>query len=85
MRRHLDAVTKLVPCWFVGTRDGGAAYHFIHDLAGRLDDRSDGSQGREPRLELWRKSLICQINRRESHALFFDRANNALGFWLRVL
>src|SRR5262245_44079728 len=32
----LDAETKLVPCWYVGTRDGGAAYHFIHDLAGRL-------------------------------------------------
>src|SRR5204863_7085918 len=35
----LDAETKLVPCWFVGTRDGGAAYHFIHDLAGRLAHR----------------------------------------------
>jgi IS1 family transposase len=35
----LDAETKLVPCWFVGTRDGGAAYHFIHDLAGRLASR----------------------------------------------
>lgn len=35
----LDAETKLVPCWYVGTRDGGAAYHFIHDLAGRLANR----------------------------------------------
>lgn len=35
----LDAETKLVPCWFVGTRDGGAAYHFIHDLQGRLANR----------------------------------------------
>jgi IS1 family transposase len=35
----MDAQTKLVPCWFVGTRDGGAAYHFIHDLAGRLASR----------------------------------------------
>jgi len=33
----LDAETKLVPCWYVGTRDGGAAYHFIHDLKSRLD------------------------------------------------
>src|SRR4051812_33161011 len=31
--------TKLVPCWFVGTRDAGAAYHFMHDLAGRLASR----------------------------------------------
>jgi len=35
----LDADTKLVPCWFVGTRDGGAAYHFMHDLASRLASR----------------------------------------------
>ena len=31
--------TKLVPCWFVGTRDAGAAYHFMHDLADRLAHR----------------------------------------------
>jgi IS1 family transposase len=35
----LDAQTKLIPCWYIGTRDGGAAYHFIHDLAGRLANR----------------------------------------------
>lgn len=35
----LDAETKLVPCWYVGTRDGGAAYHFIHDLKSRLANR----------------------------------------------
>jgi IS1 family transposase len=35
----IDAETKLVPCWFVGNRDGDAAYHFMHDLAGRLANR----------------------------------------------
>jgi IS1 family transposase len=35
----MDADTKLVPCWYVGTRDAGAAYHFIHDLADRLSHR----------------------------------------------
>ncbi|MES2660210.1 MAG: IS1 family transposase [Verrucomicrobiota bacterium] len=35
----LDADTKLVPCWFVGGRDAGAAYEFIHDLASRLANR----------------------------------------------
>jgi IS1 family transposase len=35
----MDADTKLVPTWFVGTRDAGAAYHFIHDLAERLANR----------------------------------------------
>lgn len=35
----LDAETKLVPCWFVGTRGADCAYHFMHDLAGRLSNR----------------------------------------------
>ena len=35
----IDPDTKLIPCWFIGTRDGGAAYHFIHDLASRLASR----------------------------------------------
>ena len=35
----IDADTKLVPCWLVGTRDAGAAYHFMHDLAARLASR----------------------------------------------
>jgi IS1 family transposase len=35
----IDAETKLVPCWYIGTRDAGAAYHFMHDLAERLANR----------------------------------------------
>jgi IS1 family transposase len=35
----LCADFKLIPCWYVGTRDAGAAYHFIHDLAARLAAR----------------------------------------------
>jgi len=35
----IDAETKLIPCWYVGNRDGEAAYHFMHDLAGRLANR----------------------------------------------
>jgi IS1 family transposase len=31
--------TKLVPCWFVGDRSAGSAYHFMHDLAERLTSR----------------------------------------------
>jgi IS1 family transposase len=34
-----DADTKLVPCWHVGGRDGGAAFEFIDDLASRLASR----------------------------------------------
>jgi IS1 family transposase len=35
----IDPDTKLIPCWYVGTRDAGAAYHFMHDLADRLAHR----------------------------------------------
>ncbi len=35
----IDAETKLVPAWYIGNRDAGAAYHFMHDLAGRLANR----------------------------------------------
>lgn len=42
----LDSETKLIPCWFVGTRDASAAFHFMSDLAARLANRvqltSDG-------------------------------------------
>ena len=35
----LDAETKLIPSWRVGTRGAGTAYEFMHDLAGRLANR----------------------------------------------
>ena len=35
----LDADTKLIPCWMIGPRDGGIAYEFMQDLAGRLASR----------------------------------------------
>lgn len=35
----IDADTKLVPVFHVGTRDAGCAYEFMNDLAGRLRGR----------------------------------------------
>lgn len=35
----IDADTKLVPCWLVGTRDAEAAIEFISDLKDRLTSR----------------------------------------------
>jgi IS1 family transposase len=35
----IDADTKLIPCWNVGSRGAEAAYDFIHDLASRLRNR----------------------------------------------
>ena len=35
----IDADSKLVPSWLVGTRDAGAAYTFMMDVASRLRNR----------------------------------------------
>jgi IS1 family transposase len=35
----IDAETKLIPCWLIGTRDAGCATDFIQNLAGRLANR----------------------------------------------
>lgn len=35
----IDAETKLIPCWFVGGRDAGAAYELMSNLEGRLTSR----------------------------------------------
>jgi IS1 family transposase len=35
----IDADTKLIPCWHVGTRDAISAEYFINDLANRLSNR----------------------------------------------
>jgi len=35
----IDPDSKLVPCWFIGKRDAGCAYHFMHDLKNRLVNR----------------------------------------------
>lgn len=48
----LDAETKLIPCWFVGTRDGAAAFHFMSDLAARLAHRVQlTTDGHKPYLQ----------------------------------
>lgn len=38
-RVALDADTKLVPCWFIGERHAGCAFHFLSDLKERLANR----------------------------------------------
>lgn len=35
----LDPDSKLVPCWFIGQRHAGCAYHFLSDLKDRLAHR----------------------------------------------
>jgi IS1 family transposase len=48
----LDADSKLVPTWRIGTRDLGTAYDFMHDLAERLSNRVQlTTDGHRPYLE----------------------------------
>lgn len=48
----LDADTKLVPCWLLGTRDAGCASEFMNDLAHRLAHRVQlTTDGHKPYLE----------------------------------
>ena len=48
----IDADTKLIPSWLVGTRDLGVAYTFMHDLADRLANRVQlTTDGHKPYLE----------------------------------
>ncbi len=48
----IDADTKLVPSWLVGTRDGMHAAHFIADVASRLAHRVQlTTDGHKPYLE----------------------------------
>ncbi len=57
------ADTKLVPCWFVGTRDGGAAYHFIHDLKARLAHRVQlTTDGHKAYLNAVEDAFGCEVD-----------------------
>ena len=48
----IDADSKLVPSWLIGTRDLGTAYTFMHDLADRLSNRVQlTTDGHRPYLE----------------------------------
>lgn len=48
----IDADTKLIPSWFVGERDAGAAHEFVTDLAGRLRNRVQiTTDGHRPYIE----------------------------------
>ena len=48
----IDADTKLVPSWLIGTRDLATAYDFMHDLADRLQHRVQlTTDGHRPYLE----------------------------------
>jgi IS1 family transposase len=59
----IDADTKLIPSWLVGSRDAHAAHHFIGDLALRLANRVQlTSDGRGPYLQAVEESFGADID-----------------------
>jgi hypothetical protein len=55
--------SKLLFCWFIGTRDAGAAYHFMHDVAGRLAHRVQlTSDGHKPYLAAVESTFGSEID-----------------------
>ncbi|MEO8715005.1 MAG: IS1 family transposase [Acetobacteraceae bacterium] len=59
----IDADTKLIPSWLVGSRDAHAAHHFIGDLAARLANRVQlTSDGHGPYLAAVEQSFGADID-----------------------
>ena len=59
----IDADTKLIPSWLVGTRDLGSAYDFMHDLADRLANRVQlTTDGHRPYLEAVESAFNLDID-----------------------
>ena len=59
----IDADTKLVPCWRVGSRDGREAYYFIKDLAFWLTNGVQlTTDGLKAYLEAIEEAFGCEID-----------------------
>lgn len=59
----LDADSKLIVSWLVGGRDGGYAYEFMQDVAGRLAHRVQlTTDGYKPYLEAVEGAFGCDVD-----------------------
>ncbi|OGW51480.1 MAG: transposase [Nitrospirae bacterium RBG_19FT_COMBO_58_9] len=59
----IDADTKLVPSWRIGSRDGATACEFVADLARRLANRVQiTSDGHRPYLEAVEKAFAGEVD-----------------------
>lgn len=59
----VDAETRLVPCWHIGSRDGMAANMFITDLASRLANRVQlTSDGHSSYLSAVEDAFGCEVD-----------------------
>ena len=69
----IDADTKLIPSWYVGSRDTAAAFEFIGDLAMRLSNRVQlTSDGHKPYLEAVEQSFGADIDYAQLIKLYGD-------------
>ena len=59
----IDADSKLVPSWLIGTRDLATAYDFMHDLAERLANRVQlSTDGHRPYLEAVESAFNTELD-----------------------
>ncbi|HEV2327506.1 MAG TPA: DDE-type integrase/transposase/recombinase [Verrucomicrobiae bacterium] len=75
----IDPESKLVPCWFVSSRDASAAYHFMHDVAGRLANRVQlTTDGYKPYLNAVEDAFGAEIDYAQLQKIYgVPQANNA--------
>lgn len=59
----IDAESKLVPCWYVGRRDGQCAMEFVKDLASRLANRVQiSTDGHKPYLNAIEEAFGSEVD-----------------------
>ncbi len=59
----IDAETKLIPAWLVSTRDAGAAYEFMQDVAARMTHRVQlTTDGHKPYLSAVEEAFGADID-----------------------
>lgn len=72
----IDADTKLIASWLVGSRDAGSAYEFMQDVAGRLRGRVQlTTDGHRPYLEAVEAAFGMDIDYAVLQKLYGTDAN----------
>jgi IS1 family transposase len=72
----IDADTKLIASWLVGSRDAGSAYEFMQDVAGRLRGRVQlTTDGHKPYLEAVEAAFGMDIDYAVLQKIYGNDAN----------
>lgn len=71
--------TKIIPCWFVGDRSAGSAWHFMHDLAPRLANRVQlTTDGHRAYLEAAESAFGCDLDYAQLVKLYGNQNGNGV-------